>query len=414
MKIAVTGGGTGGHVFPALAVLDELLAEQKGGAAHECVWIGSKTGMERDIVEGRGIRYIAVPSGKLRRYITLKTFVKTIADSFRVLGGCWASYRALRREKPDVLFSKGGYVSVPPVWAASFLGIPVISHESDLDLGLASKLNLGRSEIVCVAYPEVKIKHPRVVVSGNPLRADIFGGDAARAHEMVGLRRQGVGSQSSSTALADSGVAVANYCEQGAGIQSSRELTEQKNKKIILVLGGSQGAEEINGLIKKALPRLKELGYFVIHQYGNGQSEHLISDEEGAGAYYGAPFFKEEMADLYAAADVAISRAGAGSLWELSVHQIPTLLVPLGMRYSRGDQVRNARYFAEHGCHLELSDDETAEEARVAELVEKIERLAGDEALRQDMQKKLGDLCKADAAAKIADMLVELGSAPRA
>ncbi len=348
MKLAVTGGGTGGHVYPAFAVIEQLREMAEASSEHfECFWIGSRTGMERDIVTKEGIRYRGVPSGKLRRYLSLKNLL----DAFRVLGGLFASFWILMREKPDVLFSKGGYVSVPPVWAASLLHIPVISHESDIDLGLASRLNLKKSKMLCVAYDIVKTGHPHTIVSGNPLRAALFDGSAERGRAFVGAA--------------------------------------------------------LNELVASTLPDLVARGYFVVHQHGGLGPE--IDSEQYKGNYFGiATLSSSEMADLLPAARAALARAGAGSLWELGVHRVPSLLAPLSARVSRGDQERNAAYFVSQGCNEVLIDDTHAADERCAALLKSLDRLINDEPYRKAMQEKLALLCKAHAAAKIATGIREL------
>jgi UDP-N-acetylglucosamine--N-acetylmuramyl-(pentapeptide) pyrophosphoryl-undecaprenol N-acetylglucosamine transferase len=301
--IVFTGGGTGGHVYPGIAVL-EALRETLGGGAR-FVWIGSKTGIEKSIVEGLGIEYRGVSSGKLRRYLDWRNVV----DAFRIVGGYFQALKHLKELKPRLVFSKGGFVSVPPVRAARRLGIPVYSHESDLDPGLATRLNLGASRAVYCAYPESAAHYPaavrdRLVVSGNPVRGGMGTGDTA---------------------------------------WTRKQWKVPEATPVVLVLGGSLGARQVNELVAGVLKDLEGKA-FVVHQTGNGWSP--LPDSPW---YVSRPYFSTEMAHLYAGADVVLGRAGAGTLWEAAAARVPLVLVPLTAG-SRGDQVRNAALFEARGA----------------------------------------------------------------
>ena len=216
--IAFTGGGTAGHVFPAFPIIDRVKR-----AGYEVLWIGSERGMERNLVEAAGIRYAGIPSGKLRRHWSFRNFT----DLFRIVAGFWRSFRLLRRERPVLLFSKGGFVTVPPVAAARLLGIPSFTHESDVDPALSTRLNLRFGARVLVAYDETLDYLPeafrsRAVVVGNPVRDMMFQGDAVRGRRFAGL--------------------------------SSRD-----QRPLVLVLGGSQGAREVNELILRLFGEPVEL-----------------------------------------------------------------------------------------------------------------------------------------------------------
>jgi UDP-N-acetylglucosamine--N-acetylmuramyl-(pentapeptide) pyrophosphoryl-undecaprenol N-acetylglucosamine transferase len=300
--IVFTGGGTGGHVYPGIAVLEAL--RETLGAAVRFVWIGSKTGIEKTIVEGLGIEYRGVSSGKLRRYFDWKNFV----DAFRIFAGYFQSLKHLKELKPRLVFSKGGFVSVPPVRAARRLGIPVYSHESDFDPGLATRLNLSSSRAVYCAYPESAAHYPpsardRLVVSGNPVRGGIGSGDRAWI----------------------------------------RTTWKVPDVPVIVVLGGSLGARQVNELVAGALKELEGRA-FVVHQTGNGWTP--LPDTAW---YVSRPYFPTEMPQLYAGADVVLGRAGAGTLWEAAAAQVPLVLVPLTAG-SRGDQIRNAALFEARGA----------------------------------------------------------------
>jgi UDP-N-acetylglucosamine--N-acetylmuramyl-(pentapeptide) pyrophosphoryl-undecaprenol N-acetylglucosamine transferase len=289
--VVFTGGGSGGHVFPGLAVIEELQDRFSG----RIVWIGSKHGIERRIVESKGIEYRWVPSGKLRRYFDLRNLL----DLFRIVAGIVASLILLVRLRPSTVFSKGGYVSVPPVVAARLLGIPVVTHDSDTDPGLATRINARFADSVLVAYPQAAgaIKHAaRVEVTGNPVRRAVFDGDAERGRAILDV---------------------------------ADEIP------VLFFVGGSQGARQINGLVEELKSRLSKR-FFIIHQCG-AQLAPLTEER-----YYRRQFFDAEYPDFLAAASLVISRAGANTLWELSATGTPAVLIPLPTGSSRGDQLRNA------------------------------------------------------------------------
>jgi UDP-N-acetylglucosamine--N-acetylmuramyl-(pentapeptide) pyrophosphoryl-undecaprenol N-acetylglucosamine transferase len=348
--IVFTGGGTAGHVFPGIAVAEELRKIWHG----EIVWIGSKTGMERKLVENAGITYRGISAGKLRRYISLKNF----ADLFRVAAGVLQSRSVLKELKPSVLFSKGGFVSVPPVRGAAKLGIPIITHESDTDPGLATRMNARYARIVCTAFPEtagfLKEEHAgKVLVTGNPVRAEILRGDPAKGREFLGAPKSG---------------------------------------KIITVIGGSQGAQQINLLIADIIDKLVP-NYFVVHQMG--QAGFVPSDREG---YKTFDFISGDLPHIFAASDLIISRAGANSLAEISVLKKPSILIPLMKGAGRGDQVKNAELYAERGAAAVLIGDE----ATPKNLLGKIGELLGDPAKSARMARAASELSPVDAARRIA------------
>ncbi len=349
-KVAITGGGTGGHVYPALAVVEKLQKDP------ECdiFWIGSSQGMERGIVEREGIPYYSIPTGKLRRYFSLKT----IPDMFRIIGGLFSSLRILRKTRPHVLFSKGGFVSVPPVIAAKLLRIPVISHESDIDPGLATKINMRFSKVLCVPYENygITIKNAEVVVTGNPQRQAIFEGNAQRGRERLGVR---------------------------------------DDKPILLVSGGSLGAGQINTLIQEILDDLLE-HFFVVHQMGD--AGYIPSDRDG---YVSAPYFHEDYGDILGAADFVICRGGAGSLWEVGILRKIAVVIPLGTQNSRGDQVRNAELFASRGAVITMGGGDVSS----GELLNTLEKLLKDRDKQDRMRSAAVGLCNIDSADKIAEII---------
>jgi UDP-N-acetylglucosamine--N-acetylmuramyl-(pentapeptide) pyrophosphoryl-undecaprenol N-acetylglucosamine transferase len=332
--IVFTGGGTGGHVFPGLAVLEELKKEWNG----EILWVGSKHGMERKIIEKAGVSYYGIPCGKLRRYFS----IKNILDLFRILFGIIASIALMRKVRPTLLFSKGGYVSVPPVIAAGRRKIPVITHESDSDPGLATRLNAKHADKICISFPETleylkPEQKKKAVVTGNPIREDIKHGDPKRGKSYLGAPEM---------------------------------------RKIIFILGGSQGALQINMLVEKIIGELTG-EYFVVHQVGKAPYKELENE-----FYKTFSFIGNEMPDLYAAADLIVSRAGANTLAEISATAKPCVLIPLMKGAGRGDQVKNAELYKSRGAARVLA----GEEATPENLLNVIQSLLKD----PDQMKRMG------------------------
>ena len=311
VRVALTGGGSGGHVYPGLAVLEALrTSTEAAGIDLDPIWIGGDA-LEAQIVPRAGVPYARIPTGKLRRYFSLRN----VTDLFRVIGGIFAASSVLRRQRSQVLFSKGGFVSVPAVIAARMRGIPVVSHESDADPGLATRINSRFSTLILVAYESVvpKIREslrPRVKVSGNPLRSSITQGTAAS-----GLRAAG--------------------------------FTADDARPVMLVLGGSQGATQVNLFIERNLASITKT-WRIIHQCGDA-SEPLAQTP----SYFGRKYFDHEMPDLLATADLVLCRSGAGTLWEAAACGKPLVMVPL-VAGSRGDQIRNARLFADSGAGVSI------------------------------------------------------------
>ena len=362
VSIAFTGGGTGGHIFPGLAVAAEL-KNQLAGREFRLFWIGSSTGMDRNLVEEAGIEFFGVPSGKFRRYFSLRNIV----DFFRVAASFFAARKILKKQKPCLLFSKGGFVSVPPCAAAASLGIPVFTHESDYSPGLATKINArfvsrtgGR---VFTAYtdtarffPEAARDH--VTVSGNPVRAIFHSADAGKGRAFLGVGEEA---------------------------------------RILLVLGGSQGAREINELVRAALPDLTEV-YTVVHQSGPNQSWDLPAAER----YKPFPFIGKELPHVMAAAELVLSRSGAG-IWECAVLGKPMLLIPFRCAGTRGDQVENARYFQEAGAAQVLMGEDVNPQA----LTLAVKSFAQDSEKRTAMTAASSRIGERDGTVPIARVLVE-------
>lgn len=325
--ICFTGGGTGGHIYPGLAVADELKAlAAENNRELKINWIGCSKGMDRNIVEkacgpdGKATvdKFFGIPSGKLRRYFSLKNF----SDLFRIAGGFFAALHILRRERPSLLFSKGGFVSVPPCLAARILHIPVYTHECDFTLGLANRLNFKSADCMFVSYEETKnrldpAEQKRVLVTGNPVRPVFYNTKPENGLAFLGLDKAG-----------------------------------NKTKPILLVLGGSSGAKQINELVFESIDFLCE-NFIVVHQTGLLNSDDKRSAElaqKYPDSYKPYNFIYQEMPDLVSAADVILSRAGANSIWEAAVLLKPMVLVPLCGSGTRGDQVDNAEFFRSRGA----------------------------------------------------------------
>ena len=341
VNIAFTGGGTGGHIYPGLAV-----AESLAGREYRLFWIGSSKGMDRSIVEGAGMEFFGIPAGRLRRYLALKT----LPDAFRVVAGFFAARRILKRQKACVLFSKGGFVSVPPCAAAASLGIPVLTHESDFSPGLATKLNLRfvrkTGGMVFTAYADTAAFLPgfpldRIAVSGNPVRSVFRSADPARGRAFLGV---------------------------------------EPEERILLILGGSQGAKEVNDLVRACIESLRQ-HYTVVHQHGPGQAWDIPRSP----GYIPFPYIGAEMPHVLAAAELVLGRSGAGTVWESAALGKPMILIPLSGFGTRGDQVENARFFEREGAALVLTGDEESTRADPGNLSRAVAALAGDERRRQDM-----------------------------
>ncbi len=310
-KIVLTGGGTAGHVTPNLALLPSLKERN-----YEILYIGSYNGSERKLIENAGIEYAGISSGKLRRYFDLKNF----SDPFRVLKGCAEARRLIKKYRPDVVFSKGGFVSVPVVLAAKHYKIPTIIHESDMTPGLANKLCIPSAAKICCNFPETLAYLPKdkAVLTGSPIREELLKGD-----RLTGL----------------------NY----SGLSASRP--------IILVIGGSLGSVAVNHAIREILPKLLET-YQVIHICGRGNlDEHLI----GRNGYVQYEYVDAPLRHLFAAADLVVSRAGANSICEILALQKPNVLIPLSASASRGDQILNARSFEKQGFSMVLEEEQLTE-----------------------------------------------------
>ena len=309
-RIVLTGGGTAGHVSPNQALIPLLLAE--GWDIH---YIGTKAGIERTLIEPmQGVTYHAVSSGKLRRYFDWKNFT----DPFRVIAGMMQSFAVIRKLKPSIVFSKGGFVSVPVVVGGWLCGVPVVMHESDITPGLANKLCKPFAKAVCTTFPEcTKLLGAKGVQTGTPLRAQIFSGDRAKGLAMAGFDGQ---------------------------------------KPVLMMIGGSLGAQTVNAVLRESLDALLPR-YDVLHVCGKG---NLAPDLEGKKGYKQFEYLSAELPDAFACADIMLSRAGSNSLSELMALCKPALLIPY--HSGRGDQVLNANSLKARGlAHVMIQSDMNAD-----------------------------------------------------
>lgn len=311
-KIVLTGGGTAGHVTPNIALLPSL---QEAG--YDITYIGSYTGIEKKLIEDMGIKYYGISSGKLRRYLDIKNFT----DPFRVVRGYFQAKKLLRKIRPDVVFSKGGFVSVPVVKAAAKYKIPAIIHESDMTPGLANRLCYSSAQTVCCNFPETvkMIPEGKGLLTGSPIRKEILSGNKIAGLDMCGFTA---------------------------------------NKPVILVIGGSLGAMHVNDAIRAILPKLLEK-YQIIHLCGKGKVDKTFFSTTG---YYQFDYVNQELKDLFAAADIVVSRAGANAICELLSLKKPNLLIPLPSAGSRGDQLLNARSFEQQGYSMVLDEDDLTDD----------------------------------------------------
>lgn len=306
-KILLTGGGTAGHVTPNIALLPHLKE-----AGYEISYVGSYNGMEKELIEAQNIPYYGISSGKLRRYFDPKNF----SDPFKVLKGLGQAIHLIHKLKPNVIFSKGGFVSVPVVLAAKFCRVPAIIHESDLTPGLANKIAIPGATKVCCNFPETMKYLPpeKAVLTGSPIRRELLSGDAAAARQLCGF---------------------------------------DESRPVLFVIGGSSGSVVINNVIREALPTLLKQ-FQVIHMCGKGHLEPTLAATNG---YHQIEYIGKELRDIFAMSDIVVSRAGANSICELLALNKPNLLIPLSAAASRGDQILNAASFEKQGFSAVLMEE---------------------------------------------------------
>lgn len=349
-KIILTGGGTAGHVTPNIALLPALKE-----AGYEVEYIGSYNGMEKELIEKEGIPYHGISSGKLRRYFDWKNF----SDPFRVIHGYGQARSLIKKIKPAIIFSKGGFVSVPVVLAAKSLHVPAIIHESDMTPGLANRIAMRGAVKICCNFPETLKYLPegKGVLTGSPIRQQLLHGDRQKALEFTGLPGE---------------------------------------KPILLIIGGSLGSVFINNAVRGALDELLER-FEIIHLCGKGNLDHSLDGKKG---YVQYEYISKELPDLFAAADLVISRAGANAICELLALHKPNILIPLSRNASRGDQILNANSFKKQGFSYVIEEEQVNEKT----LSEAIHYVADH---KDEYKKAMSESGQMDSIKKIVDLIKE-------
>ena len=307
-KIVMTGGGSAGHVTPNLALIPALQAD-----GWQVDYIGSDQGIERDMIKAICVPYHPIRTGKLRRYFSWQNLL----DPFQVLIGIFQAFKLLRRIKPAVVFSKGGFVALPVVIGAWLARVPIVAHESDCSFGLANRLTFPFVNIICVTFPMAldKFKHPnKVKVTGTPIRETLLQGERNKGLKFCGF---------------------------------------EPHKPCLLVIGGSAGAQSINRCVREALPTLLPTMQ-IIHICGPNKIDKSLNQQVG---YIQLEYAHDQLGDLFAASDWVVSRAGANVLYELLVLGKPHILIPLPLSQSRGDQIENAKYYEKLGTSYVIEED---------------------------------------------------------
>lgn len=347
-RIILTGGGTAGHVTPNIALIPEL--EKRD---FEIYYIGSKTGIEKELIGNFDIPYYGISSGKLRRYFDVKNFT----DPFRIVKGYSEAKKIIKQIQPDVIFSKGGFVTVPVVKAASRKNIPCVLHESDISPGLANRLCIPSAKVVCANFPETIANLPenKAYLTGTPIRSELFSGNRLKGLDFCGFTA---------------------------------------NKPVILVIGGSLGSVRVNEAVRNILPELLK-SYQVIHLCGKDKIDEGLHGTEG---YVQFEYIQKELCDLLDAADLVISRAGANAICELLALHKPNILIPLSMEASRGDQILNAASFEKQGFSFVIREEELTSEKLLAAVKEVEEN-------KEKYKAAMSASNQQDAAVKVADLI---------
>jgi UDP-N-acetylglucosamine--N-acetylmuramyl-(pentapeptide) pyrophosphoryl-undecaprenol N-acetylglucosamine transferase len=307
-RIVFTGGGSAGHVTPNIALILQL--SQQGSRIS---YIGSRSGMEHAIVKDLPVDYYGVSSGKLRRYFSWQNFL----SPFKILLGIVQSFFILRKTNANILFSKGGFVAFPVVVAARLNRIPIVCHESDMTPGLANKLSYPFAKKICLTFSAAKNhfkNQSKLAITGTPIRESLLKGD----------KKKGLA-----------------FC-QFTG-----------DKPCLLILGGGQGAQSINDCVRACLGELLKQ-FDIIHLCGEGKVDQSFFGKKG---YKQIEYAHDELADLFAASDMVISRSGANCVYEILALKKPHIFIPLPLKASRGDQIHNANYFVKRGVSIMIDDD---------------------------------------------------------
>lgn len=319
-RILFTGGGTAGHVIVNLALIPVF--QQEGW---EIDYIGSTNGIERKLIgQLDNVSYHPISTGKLRRYMS----VENIKDPFKVLKGTMQAWRVIGKRKPSVIFSKGGFVSVPVVLAAKLRGVPAVIHESDYTPGLANKLAFPFAKKILATFPETMNYLPEKKAEhvGAVIRDELFQGNK------------------------DTGLGLCGF---------------SKTKPVLLIMGGSGGSQKINETVRASLDELLAV-FQIIHICGEGKTDDNARQE----GYAQFEYVHDELKDIFAASDFVLSRAGSNAIFEFLALRIPMLLIPLSRQASRGDQIVNAKSFAEKRYARVIEEEELTEEILVQELIQ--------------------------------------------
>lgn len=347
-KIALVGGGTAGHITPNIALMEELKKRN-----YEIIYIGSKGGMEEGIMEKLNIPFFGITTDKLRRYFD----IKNLMIPFNVLKGFSEAGKILKEQKVDIIFSKGGYVAVPVVIAASRMNIPIISHEADITPGLANRIASPYSKVICCNFEETaKSFGKKGVHTGSPIRQSILNGNKDKALEFLQFK---------------------------------------DNKPIMFITGGSLGSKYINDLIRRSLDSLL-VSFNIVHQCGKGHLDESIKRD----GYRQYEIISDNLADVFAASNLIISRAGANIIFELLALKKPNLLIPLSKKASRGDQILNANSFEKKGYSVVLTEEE--EDMYPWKFFDKLEELKSK---KEKMKKKMEEAKESDAINRICDII---------
>lgn len=353
-RIILTGGGTAGHVTPNLALIPRLRDE-----GWDVQYIGTHDGIERELMEKAGVPFHAVAAGKFRRYRDLRN----LTDPLNVLKGIWQATGLIRRLKPRVIFSKGGFVAVPVVIGGWLNGVPVAAHESDLTPGLANRISLPFTTRICATFPETLRHLPKGkgVLTGTPIRPELFLGDASEGLRFAGLSNK---------------------------------------KPVLMVMGGSLGAARINQVVREALPALLKR-FQVAHICGKGKVDDSLAGVDG---YRQFEYVSDGLADLLACAEIMVTRAGANFIFELLALKKPNLLIPLPRGASRGDQILNARSFQKQGYSMVLYEEDLSADS----LMRSVDDLYG---LREQFKAAMEESALKDGVSEVLKVIESIASA---
>lgn len=327
IKMIFTGGGSAGHVTPSLPLIAAL---QNEGVV--IFYVGSKKGIEHSLIKRLNISYYSISVGKLHRYWTWKNLL----TPFQLLLGVVQSFLICRKIKPDVIFSKGGFVALPVVIAAKLNGIPAVIHESDLTPGLANRLSFTFAKLICITFPETARyfkNSSKVLLTGMPIRSFLLEGDPEKGLKFCGFL--------------------------------------SKKKPVLLIMAGGLGSMDVNESIRRLITPLTEK-FQVIHICGKNKSDPAFSEIKD---YKQFEYLQNELADVLASSDLVISRAGATSIYELCVLHKPHILLPLSKKASRGDQIVNAKYFSRHGLSKVIYSEEFSDEKLLETVLKSFENL---------------------------------------